>query len=219
KITETGEVSTYAGTAINGFTNGNADAAQFHPGNYIASDAQGNVFVSDSRNNCIRKVSAAGQVTTIAGNSMFGFNNGAPETAQFAAPGGITMDKQGNLFVVDRGNFRIRKVTAAGFVSTVAGSGIQGDKDGNAAEAQFTGDLRDIVVDGKGNLYVSDFNRIRKITPQGVVSTIAGSTEGFLDGDGPLAQFNFPNGLSIDAQGNIYVADLSNNRIRKISFE
>jgi DNA-binding beta-propeller fold protein YncE len=79
--------------------------------------------------------------------------------------------------------------------------------------------MHDLVIDGQGNLFIADNHRIRKVTPEGVVSTIAGSTAGFLDGDGEFAKFNFPTGLGIDAQGNIYVADLGNNRIRKISFE
>lgn len=207
KITPGADVSTHAGIATPGFADGNADIAQFRPGNSIVADVEGNVFVADATNNRIRKVSIMGQVTTIAG------------TEQFASPGGIAIDKQGNLFVTDRGSYRIRKITPVGNVSTIAGSGTLGDKDGNAGEAQFSQDMRDIVIDEQGNLYLSDGERIRKITTQGVVSTIAGSTAGFKDGEGNQAKFNYPNGLGIDAQGKIYVADLNNNRIRKISFE
>ena len=171
------------------------------------------------QNNRIRKISATGRVNTIAGSNIAGFINGNGAAAQFSFPGGIAIDGQENLYVVDRGNFRIRKITPAGDVSTFAGSGTQGNADGNADVAQFNHDMHDIVIDKQGNLYIADNNRIRRVTPQGIVSTIAGSTFGFKDGDGDSAKFNFPNGLAIDAAGNIYVADLNNNRIRKISFE
>lgn len=219
KISPAGEVSTYAGIETPGYVDGSKDVAQFKSGNYIIADALGNLYVSDAGNNRIRKISVEGQVTTIAGTGMPGYNDGRGATAQFNFPGGITIDKQGNLYIVDRGNFRIRKITPAGEVSTFAGSGMQGDKDGSAGEAQFNLDTRDIVVDEAGSLYLSDRDRIRKINAEGIVSSIAGSTSGFRDGDGTSAKFNFPNGLGIDTQGKIYVADLNNNRIRKLSFE
>lgn len=219
KTSQAKDVSTYAGTATEGFADGDAGTARFFPGSYNVADAHGNIYISDARNNRIRMVSVNGEVSTVAGSSVSGFNDGNAGSAKFSFPAGIALDKQGSLYVADRFNFRIRKITREGVVSTIAGSGVQGDRDGTAGEAQFSLDIRDIVVDEPGNLYLSDGNRIRKITPQGVVSTIAGSTAGFADGDGSSAKFNFPNGLTIDAQGNIYVADLSNNRIRKISFE
>lgn len=220
KISPAREVSVYAGIETPGFLDGNANEARFNSGNSIVADAQGNVYVSDAFNHRIRKVSAAGQVTTIAGTGVAGFNNGNAATAQFNFPGGITIDRQGNLYVVDRGNFRIRKITPTGFVFTVAGSGTPGNADDTANKAQFGFDLQDIAVDTLGNLFVGDGNRIRMISQQGAVSTIAGSIErGFVDGDGPSAKFNFLAGMGIDVQGNLYVADLINNRIRKISFE
>jgi NHL repeat len=213
------EVSVYAGIETPGFADGNANTARFGFGNYIVADAEGNVYVSDAMNNRIRKISVTGQVNTIAGSDTADFRDGNGAAAQFSFPGGIAIDRQGNLYVADRGNFRIRKITPAGDVSTFAGSGIPGNAEGNWDAAQFSHDMHDIVIDGQGNLYIADIDRIRKVTPQGVVSTIAGSTFGFRDGDGDYAKFNFPNGLAIDTQGNIYVADLNNNRIRKISFE
>jgi hypothetical protein len=120
--------------------------------------------------------------------------------------------------VADGGNYSIRKVTPAGVVSRLAGNGTRGTADGSGSNAQFY-ELIDIAADSQGNLYVIDDNRIRKITPQGVVSTIAGSSAGYTDGEGSIAKFKDPLGLGIDAQGNIYVADANNNRIRKISFQ
>lgn len=219
KISPSGNVSTYAGIETSGFADGNANLSQFKPGNYLVADALGNLYVSDAGNNRIRKVNTSGQVTTLAGTGIPGFNDGNGLSAQFNFPAGIALDKQGGLYIADRGNFCIRKISAAGIVSTFAGSGMQGDKDGAANEAQFSLGMKDIIIDDQGNLYLSEGDRIRKVDPQGVVSTIAGSVLGYQDGDGPSARFNYPNGLSIDSQGKIYVADLNNNRIRKISYE
>lgn len=218
KITPDGVVTTYAGIEAPGYKDGNADEAQFQSGSSLTVDADGNLFVADTRNNSVRKVSTTGQVTTLAGSPGAGFNDGNGAVAKFNLPAGITADKDGNLYVADISNFRIRKITPAGNVTTLAG-GTQGTNDGIADAAQFSFDVRDLVADQEGNLFLSEANRIRGITPEGVVSTIAGSTQGFVDGDATTAKFNFPSGLGIDAQGKIYVADLSNNRIRRLSFE
>jgi sugar lactone lactonase YvrE len=219
KISPAANVSTYAGTATAGFADGPVGTAQFRASEgAIVAEEHGNIYVADFSNQRIRKISISGQVTTIAGTGVSGFNDGNGETAQFNYPSGIAIDKQGNLYVGDGLNLRIRKITPNGQVSTFAGSGISGDVDGDAGVAQFTY-INDMVIDGQGNLYAADNNRIRKISPQGVVSTIAGSIAGYADGDGASAKFNDPAGLGIDAQGNIYVADVANSRIRKISFE
>lgn len=219
KITPAADVSTYAGTDKSGFLDGPALTAQFvvNAGG-IASDGVGNIFIGDTFNGRIREISLAGQVSTTAGDGGEGLRNGDPGTAEFRYPAAVTGDKQGNLYVADDGNFCIRKITPAGEVSTFAGSGVRGTADGNATVAQF--DLiEDIVADSQGNIYIIDDNRIRKVTPQGVVSTIAGSVAGYADGEGATAKFKDPGGLGIDALGNIYVADINNNRIRKISFQ
>lgn len=219
KISPAREVTVYAGTETPGFADGNVNDARFGFGDYLVTDAAGNLFVSDAINNCIRKISLTGQVATIAGTITPGFRDGNTAEAQFSLPGGIAIDRIGNLYVADRGNFRIRKITPAGNVSTFAGSGIPGIADGNPESAKFTLDMHDLVVDALGNVFVADNDRIRKITTDGVVSTIAGSTSGFLDGEGELAKFSAPFGLAVDAKGDIYVADLNNHRIRKISFK
>ena len=198
-------VTVVAGNGVRGFHDGSVDVAEFGESLGIVTDHDGNIYVSDWENKRIRKISTSGEVMTISGPAQSGF-------------GGITIDRQGNLYAADINNFRILKITPDGTIHPFAGSGVFGFKDGNADESMF-GSINDIVADEEGNVYASDENRIRKITAQGVVSTIAGSTAGYLDGDAITAKFNLPNGLAVDKQGNIYVADNNNNRIRKISFQ
>ncbi|HEV8285673.1 MAG TPA: hypothetical protein VGQ09_15270 [Chitinophagaceae bacterium] len=216
KINPYALVTVVAGNGIRGFAEGNAFSAEFGETLGIVTDEQGNIYVTDWENRRVRKISVTGQVTTVAGNGKSGFVNGNGDTAQFISLGGIVIDKQGNLFVADLN--RIRKITPTGVVSTFAGSDLAGYKDGQVDVAQFKF-IEDMVIDGQGSIYVSDDNRIRKISIQGEVSTIAGSTAGYLDGDGTSAKFNGAFGLGIDKQGNIYVADVNNSRIRKISFQ
>lgn len=205
KITPNGEVSTFTSAET--------------PGNSITFDKHDNLYLVEGRNNRVRRISPDGEVTTIAGSGIAGFKEGNGTNAQFSSPGAIAIDKSDNLYIVDRGNLRIRKITPSGDVSTIAGNGTQGFKDTIANEAQFSLDLHDIVVDNEGNLYLQDTDRIRKLSEGGIVSTIAGSSGGYEDGEGSSAKFNFPAGMDIDSHGNIYIADLNNNRIRKLSFE
>jgi hypothetical protein len=211
-------VSVVAGNGVNGFVDGPAQAAEFGSECLgITSDDQGNAYVVDWRNRRIRKITAEGLVTTIAGNGKAGFINGNGDSAEFLNPSGIAMDNQGNLFVGDQ--TCIRKITPEGTVSTFCGSSsAPGYKDGEADVALFSS-INDLVIDNQGNIYASDADRIRKITPAGVTSTFAGSVAGYNDGDATSARFNGPVGLAIDKQGSIYVADDHNNRVRKISFE
>jgi sugar lactone lactonase YvrE len=218
KISGGAEVTTFAGAADEGFADGLGGAAQFRGENNIATDEAGVVYISDAQNNRIRKIVEPGLVSTVAGTEEAGFKDGPGNMSAFNFPDGIAVDKQGNIFVSDGSNFCIRKITPDGQVSTFAGKKQEGHRDGDAATAlfEFPGDM---VIDQQGNLYVIDISTIRKISPLRVVSTIAGSTDGFQDGDGASAKFFTPYGLGIDAQGNIYVADTNNNRIRKISIE
>jgi hypothetical protein len=208
-------VTTFAGRFTRKFKrNWNQCTVQYPYG--LTIDSAGNVYVADTFNHRIRKITPAGVVTTVAGSSQ-GSSDGTGTNATFGYPVGITVDSTGNLFVCDLGS-RLRKIDTNGVVTTFAG-GSSGSVDGTGTNAQF-GSLWGVVIDSSGNLYVSDqeHNRIRKVTSASVVTTIAGNgTSGFLDGVGTNAIFNFPFGLALDLSGNLYVAELSNRRIRKIT--
>lgn len=218
KISPSGVVTTIAGNGTQGFTNGNSAVATFASPSAVAVDGQGNVYVGDQINNCIRKISTAGVVSIYAGTGVAGAVDGSAATAQFNAPQGVVFDNQGNLYVADGQNHAIRKISPSGAVSTLAGTGKQGYADGNGNVAQFNGPLG-VTVDDQLNVYVADLgnDRIRKITAAGVVSTLAGGTYGFFDGIGSAAQFKHPYGVVVDNQRNVYVADMFNNRIRKVT--
>lgn len=216
KISSNAVVSVVAGNGVRGFANGRADTAMFGECSGVTVDVAGNIFVADFDSRRVRKISINGIVTTLVGDGRQGFVDANGEAAEFFSIGGIVLDKQGNLFVADWN--RIRKITPNGDVTTFAGGNGSGFKDGGPSIATFTG-LADIVIDAHDNLFVTDENHIRKISPQGEVSTIAGNASGYQDGEGSVAQFNGADGLGIDANGNIYVADSHNNRIRKISFQ
>ena len=215
KITPAGVVSTIAGSTF-GFADGQGKTAQFNFPENLVLDLNKNIYVADTYNHRIRKITASGDVTTIAGSTI-GFADGSGTDAQFRVPSGIAIDTFGNLYVTDRWNNRIRKISPTGVVTTIAGSNITGGSDGIGSAASFQLPIG-IVVDTLGNIYVSDNNKIRKITPLGVVSTISGSVGGgFADGTSLSARFSQTGGLSIDRIGNLYVADTGNNRIRKIT--
>jgi len=218
KITPAGVVSTFAGTGTAGFADGTGNTAQFNTPPGVAVDSEGNVYVADSNNHRIRKITPAGVVSTFAGSGTEGFENGIGTEAQFYFPPGVAVDSSGNVYVADFSNHCIRKITPAGVVSTLAGTGSEGHADGTATTVQFE-DPFGVAVDSFGNVYVTDSvnHLIRKITPAGVVSIFAGSTEGFANGTVNTAQFDYPSGVAVDSFGNVYVADHDNNLIRKIT--
>jgi sugar lactone lactonase YvrE len=219
QITPAGMVSTFAGNGAPGSADGNDTTAEFNLPQGVAVDTAANVYVADAGNNRIRKITPAGNVTTIAGSLLHGFANGRDTLAQFNKPEGLAVDAAGNIYVADAGNNVIRKITTGDSVITLAGSGAFGYADGTGTAAQFAAPAG-VAVDAAGNVYVADeYNaRIRKITPAGVVTTVAGTgVFGFANGTGATAEFNYPVGVAVDAAGNIYVADSGNNCIRKIT--
>jgi hypothetical protein len=216
KIDSLGIVSTLAGTGITGFADGPGATAQFKYPHGVVVDGSGNVFVADTINQRIRKIDSLGVVSTLAGTGIAGFAEGPGATAQFDYPQGLAFDGSSNLYVADSYNNRIRKIDSFGVASTLAGSGMMGFADGPSATAQFSNPYG-VAMDGSGNIYAVDKNRIRKIDSLGVVSTLAGSdTSGTADGSGAAAQFYYPHGLAVNGSGFVYVADTNNFRIRKI---
>jgi gliding motility-associated-like protein len=220
KITPAGVVSTLAGSGLMGFANGQGTAASFNQPNDIAVDAAGNLYIADGANYVVRKITPAGLVSTYAGSGVRGSANGTLSTSSFDGVSGVTIDPSGNMFVAEGGVNRIRKITSAGVVSTFAGTGAQGSTDGPGATATFNF-LTIARADAGGYVYIAggNGNNIRRITPAGVVSTLAGSTFGLAgaaDGVGTLATFQIPDGVAPDGTGNIYVADTQNALIRKV---
>lgn len=215
-------ITTLAGRSLYGSADGTGLAAEFNEPRGVASDGVGNLYIVDSGNNLIRKMTPAGVVTIFAGvRGMTGSTDGDGRLATFNAPFGIAIDGGGNLFIADSQNHVIREITPDGIVSTLAGlAGSSGSADGTGAAARFNQPCG-VAIDSAGNVYVADtFNEvIRKVTPAGVVTTLAGTAgnEGLVDGTGPAAKFSTPFGVAVDGAGNVFVADSGNSKIRKVT--
>ena len=221
KVTPAGEVTTLAGSAGSAGTNdGTGSAARFYWSLGMAVDSAGNVFVADFDNSTIRKVTPAGVVTTLPGSARkWGSADGTGSAARFCNPQGVAVDCAGNVFVADYLNFTIRQVSAAGVVTTLAGSaGEWGSEDGTGSTARFylpSG----MAVDSAGNVFVADSENhtIRQVSAVAEVTTLAGSAgnPGSADGTGSAARFYNPYGVAVDSAGNVFVGDTYNNRISK----
>ena len=221
-ITSGGVVSTFAGSPSDGSANGASSTARFYNPRNVALDSSYNVYVADTQNNVIRKITPTGVVSVLAGsNGVAGSADGVGSAALFAGPQGIAVDGGGNIYVADSGNSTIRKITSGGTVITLAGfAGNPGNQDGAGTNAQFY-NPEGVAVDGGGNVYVADTwnHTIRKLTSGGVSSTLAGlsGTYGSFDGTNTSARFNFPTGIALDSATNIYVTDYNNNTVRKVT--
>ncbi len=233
KIDSSGIIYTVAGSTA-GYLDGIGTAAQFNDPVGIAVDSIGNIFVTEWQNRRIRKITPAGVVTTFAGSGAQANVDGLGLAASFTSPWGLTIDSANNLYVTESAPYggtgtdgnRIRKISSAGQVTTLAGSGVKGAADGTGISASFTAPTG-ITVDLGGNLYVVEGyilgyngNRIRRISPSGVVTTIAGSpfgSPGYVDGAGSATRFNGPRSIAIDYNGNLFVSDTGNVRVRKIT--
>ena len=219
KITPNGQVTTFAGKEAPGKKDGNIKEATFYHPTGVAIDAAGNLYVADKGNHQVRKITPLGIVSTLAGSGERNATDGFGSKAGFDKPVALAVDAAGNVYVADAANNKIRKITADGIVSTLAGSGELGSKNGKGAAASFY-NPSGIAVDIAGNVYVADYgnNRIRKITPDGTVSTIAGSDAiGNTDGNVDSASFFYPTAVAVDVAGNVYVTDQVNHKIRKLS--
>jgi uncharacterized protein (TIGR02145 family) len=220
KITSAGVVTTLAGMAgVFGAVDATGTAASFSFPGGLCVDVAGNVYVADRSNMKIRKISPSGVVTTFAGTGVVGAANGTRLAAEFNYPSDITIDKSGNFYVSDEYSNQIRRISATGTVSTVAGSGATGSTDGAANVATFDRPSG-IFIDANCNIFVTQYNGnvVRKVDANGVVSTYAGSsTPGFMNGIGAAARFATAFGIDGDGLGNLYVADLANHAVRKIT--
>ena len=248
KVTPGGTVTTVAGSpGAPGHADGSGGAARFHflaaSSNYfppywdcspdtrcpvvglvagLAADANGNLYIADTENHAIRKMTPTGDVTTLAGMpGVAGSADGTGAAASFNVPTGIAVDVAGNVYVGDTGNQLIRKISPAGVVTTLAGTvNVTGHGDGIGTSATFNGPTG-VAVDLAGNVYVADSanDAIRRIAPDGTVTTLAGTpgVPGASDGSGTAAQFDQPGGLSTDAVGNVYAADSGNSAVRRIT--
>ena len=219
-----GLITTIAGTGTAGYSGdgGQATSAQLHNPIGVAVDSQGNVYVADTLGNRVRKVSG-GIISTVAGTGTAGYtgDGGQATSAQLNNPYGVAVDSQGNVYIADTLNNRVRKVSG-GIISTVAGTGTAGysGDGGQATSAQLNQPMA-AAVDGQGNLYIADYvnQRIRKVSG-GLITTVAGTGTAGFSGDGgqaTSAQLNSPFSVAVDAGGNLYIADYSNQRIRRVS--
>jgi sugar lactone lactonase YvrE len=226
KVDTAGTITTVAGNGTAGFSGdgGPATSASVERPVAVAVDGAGNLFIADGIHERIRRVNTSGSITTVAGNGTFGFSgDGGPATsASLANPSGVAVDGAGNLFIADFANHRIRRVNAAGTITTVAGNGTIGfSGDGGPATSASLRNPLGVAVDGAGNLFIADFidQRIRRVNTAGTITTVAGNgASGFSGDGGPATSANlaYPIGVAVDGAGKLFIADWFNERIRRV---
>lgn len=218
KVSTVGAVSTYAGTGAPDWVDGTSDVAAFNQPLSVAVDAAGNTYVADYTNHRIRKITTAGVVSTLAGSGVATFADGTGDQASFNSPAGIAVASNGDVYVSDNANNRIRKITPAGVVTTFAGSGTPVFGDGTGIAAGVNKPTGIVWYPPTGDIYFNDSGnaKVRRITPAGVVTTLAGDDDGYADGMGTAAKFRSLQGIAVDPVGQIYIADYNNHRIRKL---
>ncbi|MFP5041072.1 T9SS type A sorting domain-containing protein [Parasediminibacterium sp. JCM 36343] len=226
KISTSGVITTVAGNGKAAFSgdNGPAIAASLGSPYGVCIDSFGNLYIADTENNRVRKVSVAGIITTVAGTSYgFSGDSSLAISAQLSKPSSVCVDNAGNLFIADQWNSRIRKVNTSGIITTVAGNGMYNySGDNGPATAASLHEASGVTVDAAGNIYIVDFwnSVIRKVNTAGIITTVAGNGNKVFSGDNGLAtsaSLSWPWGASIDTAGNLYIADARNNRIRKVN--
>ena len=235
KISPSGIITTIAGCENPGYSGdgGPATAAKLAGPSGIVLDASGNIYFAERGNNCIRKIDVNGNISTMAGtgdaSGGYSGNGGPAVRAQLQGPGALAIDAAGNIYVADCDNNCIRKINTAGIISLYAGSafkagtgtGAYGGDGGNALQA-YLNQPSGIALDASGNLFIADcFNHcIRKVTTNGIITTVAGNRTAGYSGDlgnAKLAEINYPYGVAVDGNGNIYIGDHGNNRIRMVN--
>jgi sugar lactone lactonase YvrE len=227
KVTTAGIITTVAGNGTAGFSGDGAQAvaAELYNPYGITLDAAGNLYITDQVNQRIRKVTPSGIITTIAGNGTNGYSGdgGQATAAELNSPTNVILDDFGNLYIADYYNNVIRKINTLGIISTIAGTGTQGySGDGGQATAAEINQPVSFVFDASGNLYIADEGNyvIRKINTLGIISTIAGNGTFGYSGDNSAAtaaELSYPYGVTIDAIGNLYIADEVSSRIRMVN--